>query len=79
MKIRKPKKLWTDLGKEFVNTHFKSFLSENNIELYHTFNEGKAMFIEIFNRTLKDELNDLKGRKSQNVEEIHRIINNEIY
>ena len=56
MKIRKPKKLWTDLGKEFVNKQFKSFLAENNIELYHTFNEGKAVVIERFNRTLKERM-----------------------
>ena len=56
MQSRKPKKLWTDLGKEFVNKQFNGFLSENNIELYHTFNEGKAMVIERFNRTLKERM-----------------------
>ena len=51
-KSRKPQKLWTDNGKEFVNGKFKKFLDDNNIELYHVFNEGKACVVERFNRTL---------------------------
>ena len=51
-KKRKPKKLWTDRGTEFVNNNFKNFLKTNNIELYHVHNEGKACVVERFNRTL---------------------------
>ena len=51
-KTRKPAKLWTDQGSEFINRNFKKFLEQNNIELYHVFNEGKANVIERFNRTL---------------------------
>ena len=51
-KTKKPNKLWTDQGSEFISFKFKKFLSENNIELYHVFNEGKAVVIERFNRTL---------------------------
>ena len=53
---RKPKKLWTDAGKEFVNKYFKEFLTKHEIELYQTFNEGKAVVIERFNRTLKEKM-----------------------
>ena len=49
---RKPKKLWTDMGSEFTNNKMKEFLTKNNIELYHVFNEGKACVVERFNRTL---------------------------
>ena len=49
---RKPNKLWTDNGGEFVNNKFKDFLKTHNIELYHVFNEGKACVVERFNRTL---------------------------
>lgn len=49
---RLPKKLWTDQGSEFTNRNFKKFLKDNNIELYHVYNEGKANVIERFNRTL---------------------------
>jgi len=41
-KTRKPNKLWTDQGSEFINRNFKNFLEQNNIELYHVFNKGKA-------------------------------------
>ena len=47
-----PNKLWTDEGTEFKNTKFKQFLKENNVELYHVYNEGKASIAERFNRTL---------------------------
>ena len=50
---RIPQKLWTDAGREFTNGIMKAFLKDNNIELYHTFNEGKAVVVERFNRTLK--------------------------
>ena len=52
---RKPKTLWTDEGTEFDNKTFMNFLKNNSITLYSTFNEGKAIVIERFNRTLKDK------------------------
>lgn len=53
---RKPKKLWVDQGSEFYNQVFKKMLKENDIEMYSTYNEGKAVVIENFNRTLKSKL-----------------------
>ncbi len=50
------KKLWIDFGCEFKNKVFNGWLKENNIELYHTQNEGKAMIIERFNRTVKEKM-----------------------
>ena len=50
---RMPKKLWTDRGMEFYAKIMKSFLSQQNIELYSTNNEGKAVMVERLNRTLK--------------------------
>ena len=49
---KKPYKLWTDQGTEYVNKAFKKFLKNNNIELYHIYNEGKSSVVERFNRTL---------------------------
>jgi len=49
---RQPRKLWTDQGTEFTNNQFKQFLKDNNIELYHVYNEGKAAVVKRFNRTL---------------------------
>src|SRR5207249_11235546 len=56
LKERKPKRIWTDAGKEFINKDFKKFLSDNEIGLYQTYNEGKAVVIERFNRTLKEKM-----------------------
>ena len=56
---RKPEKLWVDRGSEFYNKTFKSLLKEygtgkadSGIELYSTYSDLKAVFIERFNRTL---------------------------
>ena len=51
---RIPKQLWVDEGKEFYNTTFKKLLDKHKIDMYSTFNEGKAVVIERFNRTLKN-------------------------
>ena len=53
---RKPSKLWVDNGTEFYNNTFQKWLYDNNIEMYSTFNEGKAVVIERFNRTLKNKM-----------------------
>jgi len=53
---RKPKKLWVDQGSEFYNQVFKKMMKENDIDMYSTYNEGKAVVIENFNRTLKSKL-----------------------
>ena len=53
---KKPKKLWVDNGTEFYNKIFKKWLNDNNIEMYSTFNEGKAVLTERFNRTLKNKM-----------------------
>ena len=48
----KPRKLWTDQGTEFTNNRFQDFLQQNNIGLYHVYNEGKACVVERLNRTI---------------------------
>ena len=53
---RKSKKIWVDQGSEYYNRNFKSMLKDYNIEMYSTFNEGKAVIIENFNRILKSKL-----------------------
>ena len=63
---RKPEKLWVDRGSEFYNKTFKSLLKEygtgkaaSGIELYSTYSDLKAVFIERFNRTLLHIINKL--------------------
>ena len=53
---RKPEKLWTDKGSEFISKHFKDFLKRNNIMLYHTQNEEKSSVVERWNRTMKNKM-----------------------
>ena len=51
---RKPDKIWSDRGKEFYNKIFLNFLKEQNIHIYSTNSDLKAVFVERFNRTLLD-------------------------
>ena len=53
---RKPNKISVDQGSEFYNRDFKKWLSDNNIIMYSTFNEGKSVVAERFIRTLKNKL-----------------------
>ena len=53
---RKPEKLWTDKGSEFISKHFKNFLKRHNITLYHTQNEEKSSVVERWNRTIKKRM-----------------------
>ena len=56
-KSRKPEKLWVDRGSEFYNKTIKSLLKEYETELYSTYSDLKAVFIERFNRTLLHKFN----------------------
>ena len=51
---RKPHKIWSDRGKEFYNTTFLHYLKEQNIQIYSTHSDLKAVFVERFYRTLLD-------------------------
>ena len=51
---RKPDKSWSDRGKEFYNKTFLDFLKQNEIQIYSTNSDLKAVFVERFNRTLLD-------------------------
>ena len=53
---RKPSKMWVDRGGEFYNRTMDRWLEENGIERYSTYNEGKAVAVERFNRTLKTRM-----------------------
>ena len=39
---RKPNKIWVDKGREFYNRSVKSWLQDNDIEIYSTHNGGKS-------------------------------------
>ena len=53
---RKPNKIWVDQGGEFYDNVFKKWLSDNDIIMYSTYNEGKSVVAGRFTRTLKNKL-----------------------
>ena len=64
---RKPNKIWVDQGSEFCNNVLKDFLKINNIEMYSIYNEGKSVAVEIFSRTLKNNIFEHMKAFSKNV------------
>ena len=50
---RKPKKRWVDKKSEFYNRSIKSWLQENGIETYSTYNEEISVAAERFIKTLR--------------------------
>ena len=52
----KPNKVWVDEKSEFYNRSMKSWLQDNNIEMYSTHNEGKSVVAERLIRTLKTKI-----------------------
>ena len=51
-KVRKPRSLWVDRGRElFFNRHVKSL-----VDLYTTENEEKSSVVERWNRTVKERM-----------------------
>ena len=53
---RKSNKIWVDQGGEFYNNVFEKWLSDNDIIMYSTYNEGKSVVAERFFKTLKNKL-----------------------
>jgi hypothetical protein len=52
--FNKPKILACDRGTEYVNKLVKNLLKENNIQMFHTTDEGKAVYAERVNGTLQN-------------------------
>ena len=63
----KPNKMWLDKGSEFYNRSMKSFLQNNNKEMYPTHNEEKPVVAERFIRTLKNKIYKYMTSISKNV------------
>ena len=64
---RKPNKIWVDQEGEFYNNVFKKWLSDNDVIVYSTYNEGKSVVAERFMRTLKNKLYKHMTGTSKNV------------
>ena len=64
---RRPNKIWVDQGGEFYNNVFEKWLSDNDINMYSTYNEGKSVVGERFIRTLKNKLYKHMAATGKNV------------
>ena len=64
---RKLNKIWVDKGSEFYNRPIKSWLQDNNIEMYSAHNEGKSVIAEGFTRTLRNKIYKYMTSISKNV------------
>ena len=64
---RKPNKIWIDQGGEFYNNVFKKWLSDNEITMYSTYNEGKSVVAERIIRILKNKLYNHMTSTGKNV------------
>ena len=52
----KPSKIWVDKGRRFCNRSMKSFLHDNDIQVFSTQNEGKSVLTERFIRILENKI-----------------------
>ena len=63
----KPNKILGDKGSEFYNRSIKSFLQNNNVEVYSMHNEGKSVIAEKFIRTIKNKIYEYITSVSKNM------------
>jgi hypothetical protein len=74
---RKPEKIMSDQGTEFLNRHFRALMKEESIELYNTYNETKASIVERLIRTLKTKMwRYFTAKKTIRYVDMHAIIRN---
>src|SRR5438445_13586215 len=60
---RKPNKIHSDKGKEFINETVNKYLQESNIELYHKESENKSSIVERVVRTIRDRIEPMLTEK----------------
>ena len=53
-KERKPKYIWSDQESSFFSKEMLKFFENNNVKIYHTYSNLKAVVIERFNRSLRE-------------------------
>ena len=63
----KPNKVYLDKGSEFYNRSIKSFLQNNDIEMYWALDEGKSVTAERLIRTLNNKIYKYMASVSKNV------------
>ena len=53
-KERKPSYIWSDKESSFFSKEMLKFFEDNNVKIYHTYSNLKAVVIERFNRSLRE-------------------------
>ena len=53
-KERKPKYIWSDQESSFFSKEMLKFFEHNNVKIYYTYSNLKAVIIERFNRSLRE-------------------------
>ena len=53
-KKRRPKYIWSDQESAFFSKEMLKFFEDNNVKIYHTYSNLKAVIIERFNRSLRE-------------------------
>ena len=53
---RSSNKIWVDKGSDFYDRSMKSWLQNNDIEMYSPHNVGNPFVAERFDRTLKNKI-----------------------
>ena len=59
--------IWVDKGSEFYDQSMKSWLQDNDIEMYSIYNEGKSVVAERFITNLKTKIYKYMTSISKNV------------
>ena len=53
-KERKPSYIWSDQESAFFSKEMQKFFEDNNVKIYYTYSNLKAVFIERFDRSLRE-------------------------
>ena len=61
--MKPPRKLQTDMGKEFYNFHIKRVLNRYRVQHFSTDQPMKAQIVEHFNITLRERLKQLMAHR----------------
>ena len=74
---REPNKIWVDKGSEFHNDSVKTWLKDNDIEMYSIQYEGESVAAERFIRTLKNKIYKYLTAISKNIyiDKLYDIVN----
>ena len=54
--LRKANEIWIDKGSDYYNGSVKSWLQDNDIEMYLTYNKRKFVVYERLIKTLKNKI-----------------------